>query len=497
MKLTWTSILITDNTWTLGLSDGNRVFTMEISAQELSKGESSLNQAAIAAVKAAKQANAAFRPLVVGLPSTWCFSAHVSTDNLQKRQRAQGLTYRLEEKLPVDAEVFTASFREMGSEAWGVAVINEPARRVLAALEHAGLTVAHICPTALLVHSACRDETSDPGNGVDLIATDSSTADLICVRDDEITAWRSLPLDADLLANEIDILKSSSSKPPLIRGIGLPPDYIEEIQISLGREITELHRIPDAAHKIAAFYSDRLVRRGSPPPVDLRCEELSGRGTWKRVATPARTAAVAAILLLLSFTIGNLITARQHQQATLTRENQQAALFRETFPGQRLPAAPLSRFRSEARKAQGTAGTENTRPDTPRTLHRLQVTLASLPIPGISPGNASGNSAALSNSSSTNTRPVSMRFRIFELRLEVDRFYLDGQTRSHADAERLADGLRQALPYTFSPPRTQNLQNNLFSRQASSTSDYSGSMEDSGGGGVAFTLTGQREEVTP
>ena len=65
--------------------------------------------------------------------------------------------------------------------------------------------------------------------------------------------------------------------------------------------------------------------------------------------------------------------------------------------------------------------------------------------------------------------PTDVRFRIFEVRLGESDFLLDGEARSHGDAQGVGDALRRRPGFSVEPPRT----------------------EQRPGGAVAFTITGR------
>src|SRR5687768_5808645 len=48
--------------------------------------------------------------VLLALPSDWCLSAGIEISDLPKKDRRHAMLYRLEEKLPLAAEEFTADF---------------------------------------------------------------------------------------------------------------------------------------------------------------------------------------------------------------------------------------------------------------------------------------------------------------------------------------------------------------------------------------------------
>lgn len=52
--------------------------------------------------------------------------------------------------------------------------------------------------------------------------------------------------------------------------------------------------------------------------------------------------------------------------------------------------------------------------------------------------------------------PTDLRYRLVELRIDGDKLYLEGQTKSHSDAEMLATALRRAVPSPEPKPGKTN-----------------------------------------
>jgi hypothetical protein len=76
--------------------------------------------------------------VLLALPAAWCLSAVISTADLPRQDRA-AMAFRLEEKLPLAAENFTADFVPLADgRALGVCVANERVVSLVEALEGAG-----------------------------------------------------------------------------------------------------------------------------------------------------------------------------------------------------------------------------------------------------------------------------------------------------------------------------------------------------------------------
>ena len=486
MSFRWTSLLIADDAWTLGLTEGvaTRLLRVEVNGSDPARRLAAVH----GALRDQEFKVAEAGTLIIGLPSSWCFAATVSTNGLLRRQRRSGLLYRLEEKLPVDAEAVTADFLETNGEAFGVATLSDRVRPVLEALEAAGLTVAHMSPTALLaaaslrVRKRGREGGADSGKvNVTLLAPTKGHVDLVVEQGGSMIAWRQVGSAPEALAEELRSLDVDEAVDVRIRSVGLNAEALEAIGEAGWNVIGSDEITADADPLIlAATHAGKLLRRGQAPAPDLKRDALAGRGHWSRVRPAVLSVAAAATLLLLSVASINLWQARGHQRTVASLQDRQSMLFRETFPDQRVPAAILARFRSEAAKSRGLAGTDASVPPPATTLQDLHDVLTGLP-------NAS--------------EPDALRFRVLELRVEPTRLYLDGQARSHADADRIAAGLRGATSYQIDPPRTQNLRNPPGSVNSANVTRAAARPAGGGGsavnGGVNWTLVGQRSGGTP
>jgi len=87
--------------------------------------------------------------VLLALPSSWCLAASIDTQGLPRHDRA-AMRFRLEEKLPLAAEAFTADFVEHDETALGVCVQNDRIVPIVNALEAAGVAVQSVSPAALL-----------------------------------------------------------------------------------------------------------------------------------------------------------------------------------------------------------------------------------------------------------------------------------------------------------------------------------------------------------
>src|SRR4051812_6878706 len=113
----------------------------------------SVEQTADEVAAALKSAGYRGEPVVLALPSAWCLCASVATAGLPRKDRRRAMLYRLEEKLPLAAEDVVADFLPGGpssEQSLGVCAQKQMVAPLVGALERNGLSLAAICPAALL-----------------------------------------------------------------------------------------------------------------------------------------------------------------------------------------------------------------------------------------------------------------------------------------------------------------------------------------------------------
>ena len=395
---------------------------------------------AVAAVL--KELGCAGGEVVVGIPSREVLFARVNTEGLPRRQRRKASLYRLEEHLPVDVETLTAEFLPLSaSEAMGVAVDTDYARGIMEQVESTGLEVAALCPTALLVLAHWVGVSPD----ADLILMRMGNgAELFSMRDDRIASWDSLPADTTAARRSIDAaLLSGSPEKERIRLLACGEGAGDLAGDSHGEAI-EMQRLAEPSlSEAACAVAERLLQGGSTPiAVDLCVDDLRAPAPWRAARTPLRLAAgLSCVLLALAAGVLLWKGWRSHQLEQDYRQ-QQSAQFRKLFPNSRVPTNVPSRLRSERDRLAGVSGEQRDIPVRTEGLETLRMVAESL--------------------------PKTMRLRILEFRVSDSGLMLEGQVRSHGDAEVIFQSLRK-MGFRVDPPRTEQLS----------------------GEGVAFTLVGK------
>jgi hypothetical protein len=176
--------------------------------------------------------------------------------------------------------------------------------------------------------------------------------------------------------------------------------------------------------------------------VNLRRDALAPAHRLRRLRRPLRAAAALVMLLMAVTIVAAWVRVARYEAETSRLTDQERAVFARLYPNTRVPPGIRRWMESEASRLAGLSGATGTAPDQASALETLRLAAGGF--------------------------PRDLRFRLVDLRVEPGELFLEGQARSHADAETVARGIA-AAGFVMEPPRTENLVK----------------------GGVAFTLAGK------
>ncbi len=397
-----------------------------------------------ATVESLRELGYAVDPVVLALPSSWCLCAVIPTDDLHRGGRRKAMAYRLEEHLPVSAEDFVADYVEMEDhQALGVCAELETLRAIVTALEAGGVHVRHICPTALLAAAwaveqhpgaggvLIGDAAANDADAVDGAEPSPGGCDLIRLREGRPTAWAWIVEGNEAVRSHLEAWETPDDQPvPLVLlGDGALCEVADAAGTVEPVEPDGVGRDEVAARRAACVAAGTVSLW-----IDLRRDALAAPGRYDVYRKPV-TALVAAAAILLVSLVGVMVwRGRQYEALAGRYVRQQAEVFRKVLPDQRVPAGVEGRLASERRKLEGLGGHASDEaaagPSVSALVHLWEV-LGRL--------------------------PKDVRYRILDLNVQPDRIRIDGQARSHAEAERLAVALRESERYDVQPPKTEAL----------------------------------------
>lgn len=392
--------------------------------------------------------------VMLAIPSRWCLCAPILTSGLPPKHSRTALAYRFEEKLPLPAEEVVADYvaADAGEETiLAVGVQKEVLAPLVEGLERAGVPVERICPASLLAGQYVLTKADAP-DALLYPGQSAGEIELLILRNGLPIGWHLLPATPhDLLLHLGFELRQ---KPAILAAIDLSPALRDALKTVDGLTVTQI-QAPDLS-TAAALGSTPVLAGKMSPWVDLRRDALAARDPLRQVRTPLTAAVAAVVLFLLCASAAMIWRASRYDGMTDHYADAQQAVFRKVFPTGPVPADVRSRLESEERSLRGLSGDSAAPPPDQNGLLTLRDILTRLPAES------------------------TLRYRVLELRLDRQRFTLDGQAASHGDADRIAAALRKDKSLVVEPPRTEQLPGT----------------GDAAGKGVSFTINGEAAGLT-
>jgi hypothetical protein len=382
--------------------------------------------------------------LVLALPAPWCLSASIDAGQLPRRGRETALLYRLEEQLPLAAESLVADF--IASDAGKRLGVCVPIGRVkpwAETLEAHGVRIDWICPLSLLI---AQEGSTNPN--ASCIVGESSGVSWVELRDGSARNWAFVPAETTCVRMEIAHRRVAEQHGEKIEPAYTLVNVPEPLTHALGNDIKgNITVLPESAPVIATRIASKIADGSIRPWINLRRGSLASPNPIRGAPGPLRLAAASFILFTIALAVALHIRAYRYRQQAQRQGTAEIAALHEVLPNASLGVGPLRRLQSELRRLRGLAGDASAVTPHESTLQVF--------------------------SSILNALPRGLRYRVLELRLGDDLLYLEGQVRTHGDADLIAQDLQKGSSLAIDAPNTQQ--------------------QD--GGAIAFTLTGKRRTI--
>jgi len=367
------------------------------------------------------------RGVVLSLPSQMVFWAEIDCGDLPRKQRRAAMRFRLEELLPMDVETLTADFLPaVGGRTMGVAAQTDRVRALIDALADEGLEVEAIGATSLLaLWELARGElTCDY-----VLLGRRGHADVFRIRQGQPASWYTVADDRRELEQclRADALSGPSDAPPATACLLARRDSAIAELDRLG-DVTIERREEMIPVEAAARAIERLPAGEEAGWVDFLRDELESVSPWGRLAGLVRSALVLAVALLVVLAGALYWRSCRYAAAAENYAAEQATVYKNLYPNTRVPTSVVTRLESEWRRLAGTSGASAEVPARLSALETLRQLVESIPPP--------------------------LRVRLLEIRILPGDVLLQGQTRSHSDAQALATSLETA-GFPVDPPRTE------------------------------------------
>lgn len=373
---------------------------------------------------------------LLAVPSSWCLCAVIGTSGLGRGGRRRAMGFRLEENLPIAAEDVVADYVEVGGdEALGVCAPVAKLKEVIDALTAAGVRVQHICPTALLaaaeavgsdttIHGVVLRSQQAHGGGAESV-------DVVEWHAGRPARWWWMADDGRALREQMAAWREEHGASPHVAVIGCDEATCRDLGIRESYAKGAIHEV--GVEEAAARQAAKVLDGSATAWIDLRRERLAARDGGRAHASSMRWMAGAVMIALVLVSVAAWWRGGQYAELAEQSRDEQVRYFKAVLPGQRVPGSIRSRMQSERQRLAALGGeSEGAGPMAEESaliqLHRILRSL-----------------------------PAGVPYRVLDMSIEPERVRLDGQSRSHVEAERLASELRQSGAYEVDPPRTQAL----------------------------------------
>jgi hypothetical protein len=374
--------------------------------------------------------------VMLAIPSQWCLCAAISIADLPKRNRRQLMIYRLEEHLPMAAEELVIDFGLAGERALGICALVSRLQPWVGALERLGVAVQSVVPIALLAAKMVDIRLAD----VLLLGNDKGT-DVLTFARGQIVGW-STELDIEGVGVQLRRLSLLSERLLSVVAYGLDDRAVGELsdltQIEIaGNKTNDGQGARDEDIYLAALGGALPILLGEkPPPIELRRDALAQAHPFRQIRRPLTCVVAATILFSLSLAGSLLVRAHTYRLQGLAAESIERSSYQDALGRPPNGANIQARLISEDRKLAALSGVlDNDRSADAFDLHRSR-------------------SALLLLSDTLKALPRNLRYRLLDLQFTPEGLELNGQTRTHGDADAIAVGLR-SVGYAVDPPHSE------------------------------------------
>jgi len=378
-------------------------------------------EAAAAIGHALEELGHAGQPVLIALSSSDVVTASVSVPSRRSIKRT-ALAFLAESALPWSAEDSVIDFEPAGSDReFIVAAKAAPLAALTAALEERGIPVASVSPMARLAldHQLANTPRATVAPRYALVWGDGETIDLWLIDQDRPTVWRWVSQELEVVARSLKQLALCESDDFVLAGRNLPEGFLTALTERTGLETCNLMPLEcEDPLACCAFEAARVLAGHCEVPIELCRGQLAPADRQRSIRRELRLLQASLALLMVALGLAAGFKGLQAETLRAKCETREASLFESLFPKEKLPVAVNLHLQGELARLRGVRG-EST--DLPQLVPYMAV------VDRLFRG-----------------LPETLRFRLLEIRIENGRMSLVGQVRDHADADRIAEGLRAA-----------------------------------------------------
>jgi type II secretory pathway component PulL len=367
------------------------------------------------------------QPVLLALGSSGVVSTLVTTPPSRLALNRTALNFLVEPALPWSVEESVIDHERVGDgRAFVVAAEAEPLRQLVLALQEREIAIASVAPMARLALEQHLAASPALAPRYALLWGHAETVDLWLIEDDRPVGWRWVPNQLPELARALKQIALCEGENLSLAGRNLPDGFLASLSELTGLEPREVPPLgSEDPLDCCGLQSFAVLGGRRESPIELRRDQLAPLDRHRSIRRELRVLQVSVLALMVVLGLALGFQAQRSEALRAEYEGQEAALFQELFPKQKVPVALCTRLESELARLKGIRGESTDLPQlTPyvAVLERLSQAL-----------------------------PDGLRFRLLEVRIENGQLYLVGQVRGHGDADRIAESLRAAGLEVASP----------------------------------------------
>ncbi len=372
------------------------------------------------------------KSVAILLETDLCYQAEFSLASPRHAGKRSVLLYKLEEELPFPAEDLSACFFRQSNTIYAIAIEKDVLEAVADQLAMASISVSIVTPLDALAWQAHLGSGRKKRSEVAMWIDEHGEGNSVLLSKGLPVRWKRFFPEPPMtnVTDEVSAIELSGEAIGNFT-IYCPSELVQDLgSIKLAAcdaTIVESSNSPVVDSGWGMLGG--LVRREREPLVDLS-RDLATR--WRRkspLTTDLYILEFAAAFLLTAVAAKCLWMGSMTGLRLKMAQRQQEAVWRETFPDQRLPANVRGRLESEFKKLSGVRGNSTDKLDA-SVLPTLYALLGNL--------------------------PRDLRFRLIEFTIDDEAVECTGEVRDYADADLVAAQFRSA-GFSVPQPSTRRL----------------------------------------
>ena len=365
--------------------------------------------------------------MLLGIESPRCLTSTVEPQLEEVRSDRRALALAIEGGLPWSAEEYVADFLHDGSQMMGVAVQWGDVATLIAELEAVGVWVQSIAPWSLVRVQQLVREQPMRANDFVLLSEEGEAVSLLSMREGVPAMWEWVPAgEGEQLRQRMGLLECrAGSEESRWWCVGLAEERAEQVREWVGEDRLQ---IVGSNNGLGCDQAGRILTGRERAWVEWRQGPLEDRQPYRSLKTMLRVAAVLGLLAVGLLVAGIRARAGRYEAQAKKLNDEQAKLFRELMPGQKIPIGVRKRLESE--------------------LVRLKAER------GEAAGEAQLSDATQTLECGLTALPSAVRMRVKSIEVDGDQIVWDCEVRTLADSATLVDAITEG-GLEVTAPRTE------------------------------------------